>query len=411
MRRMAERALAATPAQPRGSESIDQAAPQRDELLLLRDTVARVTELHAGQVRELAKKSRNLAALIDGLDEPLIVSDSDDLVLLCNRAAEALTGSKPGQLIGKPVRELFTSAELLRLHAAARAGQTHRARCTLTTPIGPRTFGVSAAPLPAAWGEGVFGVVLVLRDVTDLAQSVRMSTDFVANASHELRTPLAAVKMAVETLRDGAADDPPMRDRLLVMAGDHVLRLESLLRDLMDLSRLDSSEPRIEPVTVRPADVLTELDSAFSPALAARRLKLEHSVDPLLEAIRSDERLVSMILRNLVDNATKYAFEDTTIRVSVAPVKTAEGPMARFEVADRGVGIPLAQQDRVFERFYQVDAARTGVTARRGTGLGLALVKSAAEALGGRVGVNSVWGQGTTIWAELPWVRAENSES
>ncbi|MGH7131827.1 MAG: ATP-binding protein [Phycisphaerales bacterium] len=409
VRRLAERALAATPAKPRGGESQDQPVLRGDELARLRKAVAGVTERNAGQVRELAKKSRNLAALIDGLDEPLIVTDSEDLVLLCNRAAELLTGSTPGQLVGKAVGALFTNAELLRLHGAARAGQTHRARCTLTTPIGPRVFGASAAPLPAAWGEGVFGVVLVLRDVTDLAHAVQMSMDFVANASHELRTPLAAVRMSVETLRDGAADDPPMRARLLQVAGDHVERLESLLRDLMDLSRLDSSELRVHPESVALSGVRHDLESDFAPALKDRKLTLEFQLDERLEGMRTDPRLLSMIIRNLVDNATKYAFEGSTIRVTAHTADGAEGPVARWAVADRGVGIPLAQQDRVFERFYQVDAARTGVTARRGTGLGLALVKSAAEALGGRVGLESVWGQGTTVWAEIPWLRAEEA--
>lgn len=373
----------------------------------LRETITQLGSRMSRQVKETAKKSRNLEALIDGLDEPVLATDNADRVMLCNRAAEQLLDMGQGQLLGRGVRELFTRREIVRMHEQARAGRIERGQVPVVTPAGPRVFQVSAAPVPAAWGEGVFGSVIVLRDVTELASAVQVRTDFVANASHELRTPVANIRAAVETLRDGAADDPGMRDKLLRVIGTHAQRLEELVRDLMDLSRLESPDlpVRMEPVDME--EIAATLAGHFEEALRARRLSLAIDLDPGLTGLRTDRQLLLLILRNLIDNSTKFAFEGTAVRVT----GRANGPAgeggrteARFTVADQGIGIPLSQQERVFERFYQVDPARTGVT-KRGTGLGLSIVKHAAKALGGRVTLNSVWGQGTTVMAEVPMER------
>ncbi len=364
------------------------------------------------QVKDSAKKSRNLEALIDGLEEPVLAFGAQDAVIFCNRPAEAMMGVGPGCLAGRTVRELFTRAEIVSLHAQGKAGSVARAQVPIVSPAGIRTYQVSAAPLPPAWGEGRFGALLVLRDITELAQAVQMRTDFVANASHELRTPVSAIKIAADTLLDGAKDDPAMTERLLGMVSAHASRLEEMVRDLMDLSRLESTDMPMRPGELDLDELRAALASTFEPALRQRRLQLTFAFDEHLAGASTDPRLVLLILRNLVDNATKYAHEQTTIRVVArlldqpAAVGGTDGVdvqrLARFEVIDRGIGIPLSQQERVFERFFQADPARTGSTSGRGTGLGLAIVKHAARALGGRVGIDSIWGQGTTVWMEAP---------
>lgn len=395
--------------QPGAPRVAAQAAFERD------DPEGSLAELGArvrGQINESAKASRNLMALIDGLDMPVIATGNDESVLLCNRAAEDLVGLASGAMKGRRLRELFTRRELLELHDAARGGETRRGELRLNTPAGPRTFQVSATPLPAAWGEGVFGAILVLRDVTELAQAMAVKTDFVASASHELRTPVAALRAALETLRDGADEDPAMRGRLLAMCERHAARLEEMTGDLLDLSRLESPEA---PVTLEAVDVAeitgTVIESIErTGVLGTRRLTVRAHVDEVLGpkgAVTSDRRLLDLILRNLLENATKFAYEGTTIEVRwrAARIGASEEPAGgtlRLEVQDRGPGIPLEQQERVFERFYQVDPARTGFSAARGSGLGLAIVKHAARVLGGEVGLTSVWGEGTTVWAEVP---------
>lgn len=411
------------------------------------------------QFKEILKKTRNLEALIDAMDEPLLATDNQEHILLCNRSAEAAFDAEPGTLIGRPVREVITQTELVEMHDAARGGQTRRARVRVTTPLGRRTYQVSALPVPVAWGRGVFGAVLVLRDVTELDQSVQIKTDFVANASHELRTPVSAIRTASETLLEAVDDDPAMARKVAGMVRSHALRLEEMLRDLLDLSRLESPDVPVACEQVSFEELGRSLGSLFEPICAQRDLSLEFEFDREMEGARTDRKLVTLILRNLIENASKFAFEGTTIRVvgttlevELEPDKcgaarqssrsahrgsASEGASSqrrvrgvlRLEVVDRGVGIPLAHQERVFERYYQVDPARSGtgagsgstqatstdgagvggsagassaISLRRGTGLGLAIVKHAAKRLGGRVGLSSVWGQGTTAWAEIP---------
>ncbi|MBX3359211.1 MAG: PAS domain-containing protein [Phycisphaeraceae bacterium] len=382
-----------------------------DEFSTLRATILELGRRLSGHLKELAKKSRNLESLIDALDEPVIATDNQERVLLCNRSAESLLGAGPGRVVGQPIDSLFTQDDLLRMHAAARAGEVRRGRVKVTTPLGPRVFQVSAAPLQAAWGEGVFGAVLLLRDVTELDRADQVKTDFVANASHELRTPVATIRGSLETLLDGAKDDPEMGPKLLRMALSHAERLEEMTRDLLDLSRLESPDLIVEDKALDLDRMETSLRGMFEDICSKRRLSLSLEFDAGLRGVRTDPRLVNLILRNLVENATKFAYEGTTIRVRgrVGPVTPGGGRdargVARFEVLDKGIGIPLNVRERVFERYFQVEPARTGTgNALRGTGLGLAIAKHAARALDGEIGLDSVYREGTTAWVELPVV-------
>ncbi|MBY0308308.1 MAG: HAMP domain-containing histidine kinase, partial [Phycisphaerales bacterium] len=308
---------------------------------------------------------------------------------------------------GRPIRGVFTRPEILEAHARAKAGQTAGARVAMVTDDGPRVYDAAAKPLPAAWGEGVFGVLLVLRDITELHHSVQAQKDFVANASHELRTPIAAVRMAAETLENGAADDPAMRARLVRTIAEHVQRLEETIRDLMDLSRTEAASVTATPGAVDLRAVAESLRPTFEPIMAERHVSLSVEIDGRAAALVSDRRLLSLILRNLVENAAKHARPHTAVRMTA---QRAGDGRVRIEVIDKGCGIPLAHQERVWERFYQVDPARTGVTGRRGTGLGLAIVREAVTALGGSCGLESVWGEGTRVWVEVPDAGAARSQ-
>ena len=382
----------------------------------LNDISAQLVELRRRlnlQVRELAKKTRNLESLIDGMDEPVLVTGDQDTVLLCNRAAEQLLGIANTSLLGRNVRELFTSADVIAMHRRAKSGAPQRDTVKLTTPGGVRSFESSASPLPAAWGEGIFGVIVVLRDVTELAQAVQLQTDFVANASHELRTPVAALKAALETLDDGAKEDPVLLNKLLGICSGNLLRLEEMVRDLLDLSRLQTPDMPIRRAVVPLDDLRATLYVSFEVICNQRGLALDISFEPGLTGMISDVKVLSLMLRNLIENATKFAYAQTTVQVRgvLVPASAfltqntpARAASVRFTVQDRGIGIPLDQQARVFERFYQVDTARSGHKPHgRGSGLGLAIVRQAVTAMGGTVGIESVYGQGTTVWIEVPF--------
>ncbi|MFG0285759.1 MAG: ATP-binding protein [Phycisphaerales bacterium JB039] len=339
--------------------------------------------------------------LLDTLDDPIVVTDRAGIVRWANEPLRRLIGARAGATAGRPIDELFTQPELLEMHARAVKGAGGRSRLSVQGSSGARTLEVSAIARP----DG--GAMLTLRDITDLTSAVHVRTDFVANASHELRTPVAAVRAAVDTLHAGADDDPAMRARLLDMIANHVERLEDLIRDLLDLSRLEAMEGAARLGPAPASEIVRILEPAFEELCAKRGVTLSFEVDEKLERMRTDRNLLILILRNLIENAIKFSKPGGAVRVVAAPatIQRDNAPAAfgvRFDVIDSGVGIPLNQQQRIFERFYQVDEARTGPTETRGTGLGLAIVKHAVRTLGGAIRVRSVWQQGTTMTVELP---------
>jgi len=358
-------------------------------------SVDSAVDLAADAVRAGRESERQLRAIVDGIDDVLLATDAQGVIVIANSAAST-EFDRVGQLAGRAIEDVLAQAQILEMHRAALQGSRRRAQVRLPRAGQNRVWQVSALPVPLLQGAGA---VLTLRDVTDLAAAVQLKTDFVANASHELRTPLSSIKAAVETMNEGAKDEPPMRDRLLTMIGGNVVRLEELIADLMDLSRLETPDAPIELRVVRLGEIEEAMRALFDGVCKERSLLLAFTWQAGLYALYTDPKLVSLILKNLIENATKFASEGTTIRVTGEDV--GEGRV-RLRVIDRGVGIPLAHQARIFERFYQVDSSRAGTAARRGTGLGLAIVKHAVKSLGGSIGVESVWQQGTTMTVELP---------
>ncbi|MEA5615428.1 sensor histidine kinase [Nodularia spumigena] len=305
--------------------------------------------------------------------------------------------------------ELFTQPELHEMESLARAGEPGRARLKLPIEGELRTLVVSADSL----GMGS-GCVVTLRDVTELVKAAELKADFAANASHELRTPIASIRGAAETLQGPARNDPSMLERLTGMIATNASRLEALVNDLLDLSRLESGETEPAVAEVDLEEVFAVQREQFEAICKRKDLRVEFDIGPGAGRIRTDPVLLDLILRNLVENATKFAREHTRVLLSARtesiPVDPVNPPPAaadgttgvRIAVRDEGLGIPIAHQQRIFERFYQVDRARTGGSVQRGTGLGLAIVKHAARRLGGHVGVESVYQQGTTMIVELP---------
>lgn len=360
----------------------------------------------------LVVRHDNALKVLDAVGDPVLVTEPGGAVAMWNRSAENFLAREGDRILGRSIEELFTSADLVAVHAAASVGLTRHATVRLARGTATRLFEVIASPVEwrrTGGSEGGPGsdrsaAVVTLRDITEAASATQLQTDFVANASHELRTPLSSIRGAVETLIEDS-DDPRLRLRLLQMIATNVSRLEELIRDLLDLSRIESPDTGPSPCPMQISAVVHTLEHEFTPACTARGLSLSFEMDDRLEAMHSDPRLVDLILRNLIENSIKFAYDQTTVRV-VGEVVESSRPKdgrqtARFRVIDKGAGIPLAGQARIFERFYQIDPARAGGSHRRGTGLGLALVKSAVEKLKGTIRVESVWKQGTTMTVEL----------
>ncbi len=317
--------------------------------------------------------------------EAVFVTDADGAIVLSNQALVKMLGHE--NVLGRTATDVIQSDALRDALDAALEGLPQSVQIETKTPAEEaRTLSAQVAPLP----EGG-GVVVVLHDVSELKRADKVRRDFVANASHELRTPLTAIRGFAETLRDGALDDPATSRKFLERILEHTQRLQTLIEDLLQLSRAESPEIAFErkPIDVRAAfaNVLRGLE----PQARAKNISI--TVDGTLEEpeIYADARGVDQVLVNLVENAVKYtpANGHVTIRTSL------EGKHVVIEVSDTGPGIPPAQLTRIFERFYRVDPGRARDVG--GTGLGLAIVKHLMQRMLGEVTAESRVGQGTTF--------------
>jgi two-component system, OmpR family, phosphate regulon sensor histidine kinase PhoR len=364
-----------------------------DDVRFLAGRMNLVASHAQNQLEEIGKQRRDLRSLVDTLPDPILVTDAAGKVLLINAPAAELLQLAPAQVIGKKTVSVVNDEALLQLLESA-AKATHSIQQEVRLLRSGQRLTYQSVATPTATG----GVLLLLRDVSTMANMMQMKTDFVANASHELRTPIAAIKIAMETLRDVYGDDPTQSERCINIIEGHVKRLEEMLHDLLDLSRLESPDAEPKLAEVKPWDLFAVVRSTHGPT--ARQKGVELGFKDELEApniFRSDERLLHLVLKNLVENSVKFTPAGGTITISLQAV---DGSVS-LSVADSGIGIPPEHRDRVFERFYQVDSARSG-TAGRGTGLGLAIVKHAVAALGGTVRLESSVGKGTTVTCVLP---------
>jgi two-component system sensor histidine kinase SenX3 len=255
------------------------------------------------------------------------------------------------------------------------------------------SFAVRVAPLTGAGGAGL--VLVLAEDQTESRRVEEVRRDFVANVSHELKTPVGALALLAETIED-AADDAEAVRRFAGRMRQEAARLTFLVQDLITLNRIQAAEPVPDPRTVEVDAVVAEALDRCRMKANARGITLTSTGVRGLRVLGSEDLLVTA-LRNLLENAVVYSPERTRVVVSVK--KSADG-FAEMGVTDQGIGIPERDLERIFERFYRVDPARSRATG--GTGLGLAIVKHVMAAHGGRVTVRSVESAGSTFTLWLP---------
>jgi two-component system, OmpR family, phosphate regulon sensor histidine kinase PhoR len=220
--------------------------------------------------------------------------------------------------------------------------------------------------------------------------------DFVANVSHEFKTPLTAIQGFAETLLAGALDDPNNNRRFLEIIRDHAARLARLTDDLLKLARIEAGKLEIELFPVSLLELIEGCAETTLMKASRKQITLEIALPPGLPAVRGDAGLLRDVLQNLLDNAIQYTHEGGRIEVTAI----AKGREAVITVADTGIGIPVTEQERIFERFYRVDAARSREAG--GTGLGLSIAKHIVEAHGGRLSVESAVGSGSRFSFSVP---------
>ena len=332
--------------------------------------------------RALARERMLLAAVADGSTQGVIAVDSEHRIELLNDAARKMLGvtsSPVGELLIDFVRvpELF---DLIDSDVAATA--------EVQLPNTPRALIRTARK----WGGD--GRVLLLEDVTTVRRLETVRRDFVANVSHELRTPVAVIRANAETLMAGAKDDPVIAGKLIDGLHRNAERLARILADLLDLSRLDAGQYRLEVTNVPVEKIIDQALSAVEPQVAQRKVTVNVAIPDEL-AVRADPKALDHILVNLIDNGVKYGRPDGNVWVEARPI----GEDVRIEVRDDGPGIADKHRARVFERFYRADPSRSREAG--GTGLGLSIVKHLVESMGGDVGVEPNSPHGSIFWLRL----------
>jgi two-component system phosphate regulon sensor histidine kinase PhoR len=354
------------------------------EVATLAATVNRMASDLREQMDEVANARRLQDLILSSMEEGILLSDANGGIVFGNAAAEGHLGRLPGGIGTLPPV----------LRAAVTEAKTSDVPVSVETELGApaRTLRGLAS---AVGSDG--SVLLVLRDVTEAKRLDSVRRDFVTNASHELKTPAAAIQAIAETIRRATTSDPEVIPRFAEQLEREAIRLSRIVSDLLDLSRLESGSDLESDVRID--DIAREETARFRAAAEEAGLTLEIDVGPT-ERVRGSARDLSLLVRNLVDNAIRWTRSGGSVRVSVGAV---DGE-TRLEVADTGIGIPSRDLSRIFERFYRVDRARSRDTG--GTGLGLSIVRHVAENHGGSVRVESELGRGTTFEVRLPAVHA-----
>jgi two-component system phosphate regulon sensor histidine kinase PhoR len=342
---------------------------------------------------ELARDRGRMEAILAGMIEGVIVVDPQGRLQLVNEAARQML-KLDDLAIGRHYVETIRHPAITDLVGAALAEQTPKSVEMSPPRDASRTIMVRAAP---ATSGAAHGAIVVLHDITELKRVDQIRRDFVANVSHELRTPLTAIRGYVEALlEDGAEESPAERRRFLDIIQRHALRMESLVKDLLRLARLDAGQETLDISACDTRALVQAVVADLAPTLDARNQKVEIAVAPGAESVQGDPAKLHDVLRNLIANAGTYAPEGSTIRVDI---QTTGGRVA-MTVADEGPGIPDGDALRVFERFYRVEKSRARDPG--GTGLGLAIVKHLVELHGGTVRTANSPTGGARFTIELP---------
>ena len=357
-----------------------------------RDALAERRRSETATASSRAEVAR-LAACLKATNDGLIVLDEQGRVTAANPAAQKLANLPDHDCRGARIEELVTWPNLHET-LQQRRDDEHVERFELVDDeegVTRRRLAVTVHSLPG------LGAVVGIEDQSRILRLESLRREFVANVSHELKTPLTAIQGLVETIQDDPDMPVPTQQRFLGRVAQQAHRLASLVADLLALSRLDDDAGIL---SAEPVDIVAVIRGAVNDLLMiAERNDLELTVElpehPLL--VCAEQETLRQIAGNLIDNALKYTPERGVVTVRVASV----GPNdLQLEVSDTGIGLSEADQERIFERFYRVDRARSRQLG--GTGLGLSIVKNTVINLGGDLGVRSELGVGSLFWVRLP---------
>jgi two-component system phosphate regulon sensor histidine kinase PhoR len=348
----------------------------------------------AENTRVLRRERRQSRMVIDSMADGIIAINKKGRITICNPAARRMCCAGEPLEVGMRLEDTQVHPEVTRL-----AHECLEGRCVLKSEIKLSGWPQKVINIYAAWyseaSSGADSVLIILHDLTDVRRHEMNQKEFVANVSHEFKTPLTAVRTSAEALLAGAKNDEDFVDRFLNSIIAESDRLSVLIEDLLDIARRDAGITRTERSHCTMIDIVNRAVRAVLPQADRKSIRIDVDVSEDLIGYCDEAQTVQMV-RNLIDNAVKYTSEGGRVDVSVSQ----DGSDITIKVMDNGIGIPHGELDKIFERFYRVDKARS----RRlgGTGLGLAIVKDIVESHGGKISVETQLGKGSTFIVTLP---------
>ena len=363
-------------------------AGANDEARQLTDSFNRMADAVKGVIGRLSSERDTLSAVLGTMADGVVVTDPGGRVSLLNPAARDLLGIRAEQVEGARLAELVRDNEIHQLLTRCQAEQArHEAEVSLVLPR--RYLSAIATPL-----DNNGGVLLTLHDLTRMRQVETSQREFVSNVSHELRNPMASIKAMVETLESGAVNDPQVAlDFLSRMRGD-VDRMNGLVNDLLELSRMESGQFMIEAEPMPLAPLIQAVRKQFTEMAASQDVNLVEDLAENLPPVMADGEKLTQVFVNLLENSLKFTPAGGEIRIGAE----AEDEQVQIVFKDTGIGVAPQHLPHIFERFYKVNRSRRD----SGTGLGLAIVKQLVEAHGGEITVESKESEGCAFTFTVP---------
>jgi two-component system phosphate regulon sensor histidine kinase PhoR len=352
------------------------------------------TTASASESTEIFAHGRLFDATLDWMREGLLVVDVDMRVVASNSAAHRIFNRTLGKLENQRLTELTRNPAIYGAFLDALKGSEISGVKVETHDEGRRVYDLRVVPLGSGQDKKVSGAIGVFFDITQLERLELVRQEFLSNVSHELRTPLTAILAFVETLEGGALDDKENSRRFLSIIRKNAARMQTLIDDILELSGIEAGNVQVNAREIDLSPLAQDVVNSLNAKASSRGIDISNTVSAGT-VVLADPRRLEQMLTNLVDNAIKFNRAGGSVTITCD-----NGTSTRILIQDTGEGIPAQHLERLFERFYRVDRARSREVG--GTGLGLAIVKHLALAHGGEVRVSSELGQGSVFEIDLP---------
>ncbi len=355
------------------------------------------------QLKLCGSKKHRAELVLSNMADGIAAVDSEGIITLFNTAAESIFEKKALDVIGKKIEDADLHPEVANLAYLCINNKT-ALESEITLPgMPPKVISICATPLSTS-EKGKGSAIIILHDLSEVRRNERYQKEFVSNVSHELRTPITAIRSTGEALLMGAKNDEDLLERFLNTILAETDRLSELIEDLLELARRDAGIIVIQKSKVAVGDVVKAAVDIVMPQAKQKNINIIIDIPKELSAFLDEMQFIRLV-RNLADNAVKYSPEGSEVRIKASKQKSE----LVLSVEDNGIGIPHGEVDRIFDRFYRVDKARSRMLG--GTGLGLSIVKDIVIAHKGRIDVETQLGKGSKFTVRIPNGELQDGES